>query len=296
MNGPVTLRQRWYCEGTAAASHAPVYFDEQGHCEPLWCPVCNRIETAKNGRESADSRGIALEKAEVAATIKTAVNIIRATYACDDEWATEVLDDVYEALNSDRECLRHPQAALDVLSAALREASRQLPAATVHHGHRVCTNEEHDPTHGKLSGYCVVCGTSWPCETEQRWIAGVFAQQEVEPWTPCPDCGWCTDPPRGDRPGKCPICSEEKRAEAAEATFIAANGCAWLIWSHEHGAWWGPNRCGYTMNPAAAGRYPMREAVEICALRSTRTRSDDAPNEVIVASPEIIKSLMGNRA
>lgn len=42
--------------------------------------------------------------------------------------------------------------------AALQERIAQLSA------HRACTNEEHDPLHGKLSGYCVVCGIPWPCE------------------------------------------------------------------------------------------------------------------------------------
>lgn len=30
--------------------------------------------------------------------------------------------------------------------------------------HRCCTNEEHDPSNGKLAGTCVVCGLPWPCE------------------------------------------------------------------------------------------------------------------------------------
>lgn len=30
--------------------------------------------------------------------------------------------------------------------------------------HRACTNEEHDPENGKLSGFCVVCGYPWPCQ------------------------------------------------------------------------------------------------------------------------------------
>jgi hypothetical protein len=29
--------------------------------------------------------------------------------------------------------------------------------------HRACTGSEHDPTNGKLHGYCVVCGVPWPC-------------------------------------------------------------------------------------------------------------------------------------
>jgi hypothetical protein len=34
----------------------------------------------------------------------------------------------------------------------------------------------------------------------------------------------------------------------------------YLIWSWEHQAWWGPNRCGYTTDVGLAGRYTEAEA------------------------------------
>lgn len=30
--------------------------------------------------------------------------------------------------------------------------------------HRACCGTEHDPSNGKIHGYCVVCGVPWPCE------------------------------------------------------------------------------------------------------------------------------------
>lgn len=42
----------------------------------------------------------------------------------------------------------------------------------------------------------------------------------------------------------------------------------WLIWSNEHSAWWGPLCCGYPDNIAAAGRYTIEQAVDICTQRS----------------------------
>ena len=39
---------------------------------------------------------------------------------------------------------------------------------------------------------------------------------------------------------------------------------SFLIWSHEHGAWWGPGRCGYVRSVAQAGRYTHAEALQIC--------------------------------
>jgi hypothetical protein len=38
----------------------------------------------------------------------------------------------------------------------------------------------------------------------------------------------------------------------------------YLIWSHEHGAWFGPERRGYTLQLAGAGRYSHAEAMDIC--------------------------------
>lgn len=38
----------------------------------------------------------------------------------------------------------------------------------------------------------------------------------------------------------------------------------YLIWSNEHGGWWGPNRHGYTRKLREAGRYDRAVAMEIC--------------------------------
>jgi hypothetical protein len=38
----------------------------------------------------------------------------------------------------------------------------------------------------------------------------------------------------------------------------------WLIWSHEHDAWWKADRWGYTRDWREAGRYDIYEAVTIC--------------------------------
>lgn len=58
----------------------------------------------------------------------------------------------------------------------------------------------------------------------------------------------------------------------------------WLVWSNEHEAWWGPNRCGYTQKMNDAGRYTFAEAVQICSVRSIRMC---VPDEVCVPSPEL---------
>ena len=55
----------------------------------------------------------------------------------------------------------------------------------------------------------------------------------------------------------------------------------WLIWSNQHGAWWKPNRRGYTQTLEFAGRYPLQDALEVVSkatldgqLRHTVTSPD----------------------
>jgi len=38
----------------------------------------------------------------------------------------------------------------------------------------------------------------------------------------------------------------------------------YLVWSHEHSAWWGPGACGYVKSHAGAGRYSRAQALRIC--------------------------------
>jgi hypothetical protein len=38
----------------------------------------------------------------------------------------------------------------------------------------------------------------------------------------------------------------------------------YLVWSHENGAWWGPDGCGYVCGLSEAGRYSHAEALDIC--------------------------------
>lgn len=39
---------------------------------------------------------------------------------------------------------------------------------------------------------------------------------------------------------------------------------AYLIFSNEHQAWWGPGECGYTNDLNRAGRYTRDQALAIC--------------------------------
>ena len=40
---------------------------------------------------------------------------------------------------------------------------------------------------------------------------------------------------------------------------------AFVIWSWEHDAWWGPDECGYVSDLKAAGRYSLSDAGRIAA-------------------------------
>ena len=66
----------------------------------------------------------------------------------------------------------------------------------------------------------------------------------------------------------------ELKAEGkSQAEIAIAIGCApatvqkwlahegvWLVWSEEHGAWWGAGKAGYTRSIVEAGRYSEAEA------------------------------------
>lgn len=62
---------------------------------------------------------------------------------------------------------------------------------------------------------------------------------------------------------------------------------SYLIWSHEHAAWWGPMERGYMKDANEAGRYPRAVAIRICmnALRGSR---DGVPNEILVREQDLI--------
>ena len=59
----------------------------------------------------------------------------------------------------------------------------------------------------------------------------------------------------------------------------------YVIWSHEHDAWWGPDRCGYTRELEKAGRYTGEEAGEITVPA--------IPCGIEVAVPDIVAQRHG---
>ena len=60
----------------------------------------------------------------------------------------------------------------------------------------------------------------------------------------------------------------------------------WVIWSMEHNAYWGHNRCGYVNGYARAGRYSFTEALEIV---STANVDKDNPQEAMICTHESYK-------
>lgn len=63
-------------------------------------------------------------------------------------------------------------------------------------------------------------------------------------------------------------------------------GPLWLVWSNEHRAWWGPNQRHYYWDIAAAGRYTLEEALDICKARGVRRGEGINPPELIQPAPE----------
>jgi hypothetical protein len=58
----------------------------------------------------------------------------------------------------------------------------------------------------------------------------------------------------------------------------------WLIWSHEHKAWWRPNHVGYCHKRSDAGRYTFAEACVI--VDSANCYRTHEPNEAMVPATE----------
>jgi hypothetical protein len=68
----------------------------------------------------------------------------------------------------------------------------------------------------------------------------------------------------------------------------------YLVWSHEHGAWWGPGGCGYTPKLSQAGRYSRADALMICtrAIPGTAAREGSLP-ELPVRLDDLLDMLCG---
>ncbi len=61
----------------------------------------------------------------------------------------------------------------------------------------------------------------------------------------------------------------------------------YLVWSHEHGAWWGPGRHGYVPDIKQAGRYSRADALEICVDAMRGRPPDEPPYEIPVREADM---------
>lgn len=59
----------------------------------------------------------------------------------------------------------------------------------------------------------------------------------------------------------------------------------YLIWSHEHAAWWKPDGNGYTTNISRAGVYTRDDA--LTTVRQATLDWTRAPNEIAVAVADL---------
>jgi hypothetical protein len=59
----------------------------------------------------------------------------------------------------------------------------------------------------------------------------------------------------------------------------------WIIWSNEHGAYWGRNRSGYIKSRKDAGKYSYEDALEIVEGANKYRKDDEEPFEAMIYSP-----------
>jgi hypothetical protein len=50
--------------------------------------------------------------------------------------------------------------------------------------HRPVHSAEHTPSTGKLHGYCIVCGVSWPCDTANVFLNAAINAKELAATVP----------------------------------------------------------------------------------------------------------------
>jgi hypothetical protein len=60
------------------------------------------------------------------------------------------------------------------------------------------------------------------------------------------------------------LCDLARLVHAEEERGGAMSADTYLVWSHEHSAWWGPGRNGYVRRLSQAGRYSRAVALDIC--------------------------------
>jgi hypothetical protein len=88
--------------------------------------------------------------------------------------------------------------------------------------------------------------------------------------------------------GKAPLVPLPKPAPGGNGGLLSAQPSeeTYLIWSHEHGAWWGPFGRGYVTRISEAGRYDRRAAMMMCAraIPGTAERMGRLPELPVRAS------------
>ena len=68
---------------------------------------------------------------------------------------------------------------------------------------------------------------------------------------------------------------------------MADHNQRYLIWSHEHGAWWAPNQYGYVRDITKAGRYSRIDALHICVDAMTGHPPKLPPPEIMVLESDM---------
>ena len=81
-------------------------------------------------------------------------------------------------------------------------------------------------------------------------------------------------------------------------TDTNAGPCEWLIYSTDHGCWWGANRSGYFTDIDGAGRYTFEEAKRITDQNCPRAGSSrqNARSDLMVPAPESHSAFAGRAA
>ncbi len=107
-------------------------------------------------------------------------------------------------------------------------------------------------------------------KTEIDWSSAGFAHDDATHIARC-------------SPDNIKAIAEAFRAQKARIAELEAQNERYVIWSHEHSAWWNPRSAGYTRSVIQAGIYDRKEALTICHQgRDGWLYQNSVPSEVPV--------------
>jgi flagellar biosynthesis/type III secretory pathway protein FliH len=134
-------------------------------------------------------------------------------------------------------------------------------------GHRAVGGAEQDVSRSLLHGYCAVCVTPWPCDSEKELHAARLEATRARPQAAAEPCKCCC-PAHGGAGfvQGCPKCASPAPAGEGEADYAACRFASALTASRAEGKAEG-HAAGYERGLREAAQVAKRRACHTCQNR-----------------------------